>query len=91
MAIDKRFKCPDCGEAVIKLWDHGCPTKTQKQEAAKAVVKPLTRAVPKPTINLPLKRSKPLSGSERVKKWRKAHPDEHRRIHREYMKKWRKE
>ena len=109
MAIDKRFECPDCGQTVLNLWNHGC-------KLSKAEKPPLTHPVPKPTIkerlnaqaqaqdevsvhrtpvtvkriepNLP-KRREPLSGSERVKKWRKAHPEDAKRVHREYMRTWR--
>ena len=96
MAIDKRFKCPDCGEMVLKLANHGCkatikptPIPLKRSEPQQAPTKPVSKAlakVAKASVSLA---KAPLSGSERIKKWRKAHPEDAKRVHREYMKKWR--
>lgn len=102
MAIDKRFECPDCGQMVLNLWNHGCPntlakkggaTKTPKtpQPVERLNSKPKAPVVQmaKPSVSKLPAKSLALSGSERIKKWRKTHPEEAKRVHREYMRTWR--
>ena len=91
--------CSDCGQPYRYAWEHAkvCPgakpsgklrdIERSCQRAIKAVHVAETRNRPASSQQAPTRREKP--STERVKKWRKAHPEEARKAHRSYMKKWR--
>lgn len=76
-------RCPKCGDAVLWLRGHVCRVGPVEKPAK------VEKVVPKPGVvaKTPLKK-KSGTGYERLKRWRGEHPEEHRRRHREYMRKW---
>ena len=99
MAKSKEFICPDCGQSVLKLWDHGCPGVTFKpperhltpkeQQIMHAARRKSVKTVPEPTPLVEPKK-KAATPAERFKKWHGENKEKWNAYMRDYMSRRRK-